>query len=226
MLRRNTAKASLPPPNAIIPPAMTDTSPTLDLNGYTPIPAGKIASVVTYLELRARPAPMREPDAALALRQVEAPRPDWYRALFRRIGEDWLWMSRLELSDEALLAIIGDPAVELYALSHEGAEVGLLELDFREAPALVELAFFGVVPEFTGAGAGRFLMNRANEIVWSRPVERFMVHTCTLDHPAAVGFYLKAGFAAYARAIEVADDPRLSGALRSSAAPQLPVIKG
>jgi GNAT superfamily N-acetyltransferase len=204
---------------------MTDTSPTLALDGYTPIPAGKIASVVTYLEMYARPAPMREPEAALALRRVEAPQPDWYRALFRRIGEDWLWLSRLELSDEALLAIIDDPAVELYALTHNGADVGLLELDFRQAPALVELAFFGVVPEFTGAGAGRFLMNRANEIVWSRPVERLMVHTCTLDHPAAVGFYLKAGFTAYARAIEVTDDPRLNGTLPLAAAPQIPVIQ-
>ncbi|QJP17047.1 GNAT family N-acetyltransferase [Starkeya sp. ORNL1] len=204
---------------------MSDTSPTLDLDGYTPIPAGKIASVVTYLEMRARPARMREPEAALAVRRVETPQPDWYRALFRRIGEDWLWLSRLELSDEALLAIIGDPLVELYALTHDGADVGLLELDFRQAPALVELAFFGVVPEFTGAGAGRFLMNRANEIVWSRSVERLMVHTCTLDHPAAVGFYLKAGFTAYARAIEVADDPRLNGTLPLAAAPQIPVIE-
>lgn len=218
--------ASPPPPNAIIPPAMTDTPPTLDLDGYTPIPAGKIASIVTYLDMRARPSPMREPKAALVLRRVEVPDPEWYRTLFRRIGEDWLWLSRLRVDDAALKAIIHDPKIEIYALSHEGAEIGLLELDFREAPALVELAFFGVVPEFTGAGAGRFLMNRANEIVWSRPVERFMVHTCTLDHPAAVGFYLKAGFAAYARAIEVADDPRLSGALRASAAPQVPMIKG
>lgn len=203
---------------------MTATPPTLHLDGYTPIPAGKIASVVTYLDMRARPAPMREPEAALALRRVEAPEPEWYRALFRRIGEDWLWFSRPRLDDEALKAIIHDPGIEIYALSHEGAEVGLLELDFRQAPALVELAFFGVVPEFTGAGAGRFLMNRANEIVWSRPVERLMVHTCTLDHPAAVGFYLKAGFTAYARAVEVTDDPRLAGDLPRSAAPQVPVI--
>lgn len=204
---------------------MTDTSPTLDLDGYTPIPAGKIASVVTYLDMRARPAPMREPEAALALRRIAMPQPDWYRALFRRIGEDWLWLSRLRMDDEALKAIIRDPGIEIYALSHEGAEVGLLELDFREAPALVELAFFGVVPEFTGTGAGRFLMNRANEIVWSRPVERLMVHTCTLDHPAAVGFYLKAGFAAYARAIEVTDDPRLAGNVPRNAAPQVPIIE-
>lgn len=205
---------------------MTDTPLTLDLDGYTPLPAGKIASVVTYLDMRARPAPLREPDLPLTLRRVEMPEPDWYRALFRRIGDDWLWLSRPRMDDAALKAIIHDPRIEIYALGHEGADVGLLELDFREAPALAELAFFGVVPEFTGSGAGRFLMNRASEIVWSRPVERLMVHTCTLDHPAAVGFYLKAGFTAYARAIEVTDDPRLDGTLPRSAAAQIPVIEG
>lgn len=203
---------------------MTEPSPTLDLDGYTPIPSGKIASVTTYLDMRARPLPMREPDIGLALRRVEAPEPDWYRTLFRRIGEDWLWFSRARMDDATLNAIIRDPGVEVYALSHEGADVGLLELDFRKAPALVELAFFGVVPHFTGSGAGRFLMNRANEIVWSRPTKRLMVHTCTLDHPAAVGFYLKAGFTAYARAIEVTDDPRLNGTLPRTAAPQIPLI--
>lgn len=205
---------------------MTDTPATLALDGYTPVPAGKIASIVTYLELRARPAPLREPDAALSVRRVERPDLGWYRALFRRIGEDWLWLSRLGMNDEELAAVIHDPGVEIYALDLGGAEAGLLELDFREAPGTVELAFFGVVPEFTGTGAGRFMMNRANEIVWSRPVERLMVHTCTLDHPAALGFYLKAGFTAYARAIEVTDDPRLEGILPRTAATQVPVIEG
>jgi GNAT superfamily N-acetyltransferase len=99
----------------------------------------------------------------------------------------------------------------------------LLELDFR-APDSCELAFFGVTPALVGRGAGRFLMNRAMEIAWSRPVRRFWVHTCTLDHPAALDFYRRSGFQAFRRQIEVIDDPRLSGLLPRDAAPQIPLI--
>ncbi|MFK8250461.1 GNAT family N-acetyltransferase [Ancylobacter terrae] len=200
--------------------------PLLNLDGYTPVPAGKIAAIVTHLEMTARPAPMPEP-ALAGLSLVHVPRPalDWYRALFREIGENWLWFSRLQLGDDALGAILADPAVELHALRRDGADVGLVEIDFRRLPEEAELAFVGIVAELTGSGAGRFLMNRAMELVWARAPRRLTVHTCTLDHPAAVGFYQRAGFRALARSVEIADDPRLMGVLPRGAAPGVPVIE-
>lgn len=200
-------------------------APLLALDGYTPLPPGKLAAIVTFLEMRAPPAPLPERGAeGFTLRRVTRVDPQWYRALFRRIGEPWIWVSRLTLSDAELAAIFDDPAYELYVLSREGEpDLGLLELDYR-SEGEAELAFFGVVPGLVGTGAGRFMMNRANALVWARPVSRFHVHTCTLDHPAAVGFYLKAGFRAVARAIEVIDDPRLSGLMPAGTAPNLPVI--
>lgn len=208
---------------------MTDPSPSpkpvLDLNGYTALPPGKVATIVTFLEMRARPAPLHERGGEdLRLRRVTAPDVGWYRALFAAIGEDWLWFSRQSLSDAALGAIITDPAVEIYVLERgDETDLGLLELDFRQPPD-VELAFFGVVPSLVGAGAGRFMINRANERVWAREVSRFFVHTCSNDHPAALGFYRKAGFAPVAQMVEVVDDPRLSGVLPRKAAPHIPII--
>jgi len=38
-------------------------------------------------------------------------------------------------------------------------------------------------------------------------------------------FYLRAGFTAYKREIEIADDPRLTGALRRDATPDVPIIE-
>lgn len=209
--------------DATSPAAAPASPPALD--GLTPLPPGKIAAVVTFLEMRARPAPLPEPTGhGLAIRHVDRPGLDWYRALFRRIGEDWLWFSRLRLSDADLAAIVADPAVEIFALMRGEDEIGLLELDYR-VPGEAELGFFGLVPGETGGGAGRFLMNRATERVFARPdIGRFFVHTCTLDHPAAVGFYMKAGFTAVGRAVEIADDPRLDGTLRREAAPHFPVI--
>jgi GNAT superfamily N-acetyltransferase len=155
---------------------------------------------------------------------VRDPDVVWYRGLFRRVGEEWLWYSRLVMPLPALSAILASPDNEVYALDAAGIDEGLLELDFR-APGQCELAFFGLTRAVRGRGAGRWLMNRALERAWSRSIGRLWVHTCTLDHPDALGFYLRSGFSPYARRIEVADDPRLSGLAESTAAPHVPVIR-
>jgi len=109
-------------------------------------------------------------------------------------------------------------------LELDGRAEGLLELDFRE-PRECELAFYGLTDRVLGQGAGRWLMNRAIERAWARPLERFWVHTCTLDHPGALAFYVRSGFRAYARRVEVADDPRLAGHVPRMAAPHVPLIE-
>jgi hypothetical protein len=68
-------------------------------------------------------------------------------------------------------------------------------------------------------------MNRAIERAWARPIHRFWVHTCTLDHPGALGFYIRSGFKPYARRVEVADDPRLVGLAPRTSAPHIPIIE-
>ena len=194
-------------------------------DGYHEIPAGKLAAVVTYLEMSARPAPRAEPaDAPWTLRHVEHPALDWYRGLYRRVGTDWLWSSRLGLSDAELLAIVSSPGVEVYALGFNGRDEGILELDFRVAGEC-EIAFFGLGQSILGAGAGRWLMTRAIARAWVHPITRVWLHTCSLDSPAALGFYIRSGFTAYDRKVEVYDDPRLTGVLPRAAAPQVPIVE-
>ena len=197
----------------------------LERDGYYALPRGKLAAVVTFLEMteppEARATPAR-PD--LTLRPIEQPTTDWYRALYREIGSDWLWFSRLSHDDAALLAMLRDPAVEVFALERDGQDKGLLELDRRQ-PGEVELAFFGVTGDMLGAGAGRWLMNQAIERAFAAGPTRFWLHTCSLDHPAALAFYLRSGFRPYRRAIEVCEDPRLTGDLPRSAAAQVPIIE-
>lgn len=192
---------------------------------FLDVPAGKIAAVVTYLEMHAPPerADTPPPDG-VALRRVEDPEPEWFRDLFRRIGTDWLWFSRLRLDDQALAAIIRDPDVRLYAVTREGRDEGLLELDFRQEGEC-ELSFLGLTPALVGTGAGRWLMSEATERAWARPIRRFWVHTCTLDHPNALGFYRRSGFSACKREIELLDDPRLTGLMPRDAAPDIPLIE-
>jgi GNAT superfamily N-acetyltransferase len=193
-------------------------------DGHSDVAPGKIAAVVTSLEMTARP-PARPERAhgGWTLRRVAEPDPGWYRALYRRVGGDWLWYSRLRLDDERLAGIIGHPKVEVHALVADGRDEGLLELDFRVAGEC-ELAFFGLARPLLGRGAGRFLMNRAIAAAWARPIRRFWVHTCTLDHPAAVEFYRRSGFRPYRLQVEIDDDPRLDGTLPRDAAPHVPII--
>ena len=193
-------------------------------DGYSDVPAGKLAAVVTYLEMHAPPAPHADrAGAAWQFRRVPRPHSVWYRELFARVGTEWLWFSRIVMPVAELEAILSDPAVEIYALSMAGRDEGLLELDLRE-PATCELAFIGLTPPAQGHGAGRFLMNRALELAWAHPISRLWVHTCTFDHPGALAFYLRSGFRAYSRRVEVADDPRLTGVAPPTAAEHVPVV--
>ena len=193
-------------------------------DGYTDLPQGKIANVVTCLEMLERPAPRPDPPIDdLALQRAESPNAAWYRDLFRRVGEPYLWFSALTLPQEQLERMIRDPAMHVYSVRYRGSDEGLLQLDFR-TPHECELLYFGLTQTLIGKGAGRWLMNRAIDLAWSQPIRRFWVHTCTLDHPSAVSFYIRSGFHPYKRQIEIADDPRLTGILSKDAAPEIPLI--
>jgi GNAT superfamily N-acetyltransferase len=204
----------------------------------TPLPQGHIGVVVTYLEMIERPflpelarggGPPGEagrwrgeplPPAPLRLIPWPAPAPDRYRSLFRKVGARWLWYSRLLMDDAKLRAEMA----EVHAILNEsGAEVGLLELDFRtEGECLIR--FLGLVPELAGQGHGGWLFAQSLALAWRPEVRRVAVNTCTLDHPAALPAYLRAGFRAYERAFESFPDPRLAGLLPADSAPQLPLI--
>jgi GNAT superfamily N-acetyltransferase len=190
-----------------------------------PVPAGKVATIVTSLEMLERPPLRPMPSSPLRLVRWPAPELTKYRALFRRVGEPWLWFSRLVVPDAAVSAIIGDPRVQVFAIEDRaGIEVGMLELDFRD-PGTCELAYFGLVPELAGQGHGRWLMAQALALAWGKDVKRVWVHTCTLDHPSALGFYRAQGFVPYAQAVETFSDPRLTGHLPEGAAPHVPLLR-
>jgi GNAT superfamily N-acetyltransferase len=190
---------------------------------YEPVADGELAAVVTFLEMRKAPQ-FQMPASDLSLRRIERPEPDEYRRLFRRIGRTWLWFSRLIMGDSDLAAIIQHPGVELSIVVDEvGTDIGMIELDFREE-GQCEIAFIGLLPELTGLGHGRWLMGQTLRLAWREGVRRVHVHTCTLDHPAALPAYRHAGFTAYKRAIERFPDPRLIGILPKDAAPQIPLL--
>jgi GNAT superfamily N-acetyltransferase len=188
---------------------------------YETVPAGELAAVVTFLEMR-EPPTEAVPRSPLTLRRIERPGAEEYRFLFRLVGARWLWFSRLVMADAELEAIIRDPRVELYAVEDGGEAAGMVELDFRQAGEC-ELAFIGLVPELAGKGHGRWLLAQTLALAWRDRVHRVHVHTCTLDHPAALGAYRSAGFVPCKQAVERFRDPRLTGILPADCAPQVPL---
>lgn len=186
-------------------------------DGLHDVPDDRIAAVVTSLQMRARPAPRPEIAGPWRLDRLVQPDAETYRAIYRKIGDEWLWFSRILMADEELLAIIRHPEVEIYALKVGDDVEGLLELDFR-VPGEGELGFFGVGSSLVGGGGARWMMNRALELAWKRPINRFWVHTCTLDHPGALAFYIRTGFVPFKRQIEIEPDPRLRGVSMTSLA--------
>ncbi|HVH80978.1 MAG TPA: GNAT family N-acetyltransferase, partial [Stellaceae bacterium] len=116
------------------------------------------------------------------------------------------------------------PTTEIFVLFVGGVPAGFFELSAAEARQ-TELSYFGLVPEFIGRHLGLLLLNAAIEQAWSRPIERFWVHTCTFDHPRALPLYQRAGFIVYARRQVSFDDPRETGILpRSLEHPLLPPL--
>ena len=191
---------------------------------YDDVRNGDLAAVVTFLEMREKPQQTTIPPSPLSLRRMENPQTDAYRGLFRQVGSPWLWFSRLVMDDAKLAEIIRHPEIDLYAVVDKtDREVGMLELDFREAGE-GELSFVGLIPELSGQGHGRWLLAEAVRLAWRDGVKRVHVHTCTLDHPAALSAYRRAGFEPYRRAIEHFPDPRLIGLLPRDCAPPIPLI--
>lgn len=192
--------------------------------GLIPVEPHEVATVVTTLEMRRRPPLRPLPPSPLRLVRWPSPAPDKYRALFRRVGEPWLWYSRLAMDDAALAAATHREGTQVHAaVDRGGVEVGLLELTHVE-PDWCALDYFGLVPELTGQGHGAWLMALAMQLAWRPGVSLVRVNTCTLDHPRALGFYRAQGFTPVKRTLETFPDPRALGLLSETAAPQVPYL--
>lgn len=180
----------------------------------TSAPPAKLSDVVTYLEMTAKPArpPAPVPAAKLALMRSERCTVSFYRYLYNVVGEPWLWYERRIWSDARLAELLARADIEIYVLYAWGSPAGYFEL-VRAESGDTELAYFGLVPEFIGRGFGAWFLNSAIDTAWLGATRRAWVHTCTYDHPRALGLYQKSGFRVYERRPVTFDDPRVLGVL-------------
>jgi hypothetical protein len=152
---------------------------------------------VFHVQMFARgPRSAAPPRDGLVVMHAQRPSVAYYRFLYNAVGRDYHWHSRGKLPDSDLAALIQDPRDEVHVLHVDGVPAGFAELDRRQHDD-VELVQFGLMREFIGQGLGKYFLGWVIDKVWSYQPRRFWLHTCTLDHPAALPNYLKAGFALF-----------------------------
>jgi GNAT superfamily N-acetyltransferase len=149
----------------------------------------------TYLEMTSpvdlRPAAVPNPEPLIE--RIENCAVPFFRHLYREVGRAFHWTDRLSWSDEAVRRYLATPGVSIWLMSWHGEPAGYFELRKHEDEA-VEIVYFGLLPDFIGRGWGKHLLTRAVQAAWGLGAQRVWLHTCTLDHPAALPNYLKRGF--------------------------------
>jgi len=118
------------------------------------------------------------------------------RSFYERVGRAWQWTDRLSWSDDQWQAYASRPQLETWIASVEGVPAGYFELD-TDQDGNTEIAYFGLLSGFIGRGLGKHLLCAAIRRAWESGATRVWVHTCTLDHPHALGNYRARGFTIY-----------------------------
>lgn len=149
----------------------------------------------TYLEMispgELRPASIAGPEPRVE--RLQTCTIEFFRFLYEEVGRAYRWTDRLAWSDEMVRRHLAAPGVSIWLLSWEDQPAGYFELRRHEDDS-VEIAYFGLLPDFIGRGWGKYLLTRAVQSAWQLGTSRVWLHTCTLDHPAALPNYLKRGF--------------------------------
>ncbi|HSP63519.1 MAG TPA: GNAT family N-acetyltransferase [Pyrinomonadaceae bacterium] len=149
----------------------------------------------TYLEMRDASALLAAhcDDPRVRVEQIHDCSPSFYRHLYVEVGKNYHWIDRLPWADEQIAAHLQQAEISLWLMTQDDATAGYFELR-RCEDGSVEIAYFGLLPEFLGRGLGKHLLTCATEQAWADGANRVWLHTCTLDDPAALPNYLKRGF--------------------------------
>src|SRR5215831_17372693 len=111
---------------------------------------GSMPLITTYLEMRSsdqlRP---KRSDARFQVR--EKTNRDWRfnRDLYLRVGQQWDWIDKRSWNDAQWKEYATAPELRTFAGYHDDALAGYYELRW-DSEGGVEIAYFGLLPEFIG----------------------------------------------------------------------------
>lgn len=164
----------------------------------------------TYLEMTS-PEQLSPPRSSpklsnVIISKVAGPFPELNRFFYATIGGDWYWTDRLPWSYAKWMAYLDRPELETWIVSADGVPAGYCELE-KQSDGSVEVAYFGIVRQFTGKGLGGLLLSAGVRRAWEMGANRVWVHTCTLDDPRALSHYQARGFRIYKKETETKQLP-------------------
>ena len=137
--------------------------------------------------------PAVPPSTPVAIERAEVPQPELNRFLYTAVGGDWYWLGRLPWTYERWMAWLDRPEVETWVARCAGSPAGYFELE-RQDGGDVEIAYFGLLPQYIGRGIGGHLLTSTIQRAWALDgARRVWVHTCSLDHPSALANYQARG---------------------------------
>lgn len=143
-------------------------------------------------ELKTKPLP-----ATLQIIECEETQPEFNRFLYELVGKTWEWGDLDAWSDADWQALVEQDCHRTWVAYHRGAIAGYYEL-YRPDGRNTEIRYFGLAPQFLGKGFGGALLSHAIASAWQwLGTQRVWVHTCTFDHPAALGNYQARGLRLY-----------------------------
>lgn len=193
------------------------------------LPKGKLVTLKTYLGMPVSHESMDIPlPDGYALERLDASDYARYRALFAKVGQNWLWFSRLLLKDAQLQQALSHPDCHAHVLTYGGKDVALFELHHNKGPhdhpeTETDLAFLGLAMAERGRGLGSCLVRKAHYQARLNGAQKLTINTCQLDDPRALGFYQKMGFSVEKLALEILTDPRHLGLYPKESAPHIPL---
>lgn len=130
----------------------------------------------------------RTPQTVPQLVHAEIPSPTLNQYFYTTVGADWKWKDRLPWTYEQWKAYVEKPQLQTWVLQVQGTPAGYLELDVQP-DGNTEIAYFGLLKEFTGRGIGGWFLGESIARAWDTGARRVWVHTCSYDHPAALANY-------------------------------------
>lgn len=155
----------------------------------------------TYLEMNSRDElKSKDTNLPVKVKQVEIPLPELNRFLYATVGRDWYWYDRLEWSYAQWQEWVDRSELQTWVLYVQGTPAGYFELEKQKDD--VNIAYFGLLPQFIGRGLGGYFLGVAVEKAWAFGAERVTLNTCTLDHESALRNYLARGFKIYKQKTE------------------------
>mgnify|MGYP001592637353 FL=1 len=113
---------------------------------------------------------------------------------YREVGGDWQWVDRLNWTDNQWEKWVSRENLRTW-VAHLGAEAaGYVEMEIQEG-GNIEIVYFGLLPLMIGKGIGGGVLSLAIREAWKiKGTQRVWLHTCSEDHPHALGNYEKRGF--------------------------------